>query len=118
MDIEHCLLMGGVFLDFFLDGVLGSGESRASVWGCAICLVGGVIGMGGVIGFPFCVGVGGGKSMLRTSPGGSVGTFTATLGVLGRLLRSVLIADNMLLHSLIRLQWLYGQNNHTTNTTV
>ena len=45
------------------------------------------------------MGVAGGGKSVQMRPGGSAGAGTVTLGVSGGLLRSVLIADDMLSHS-------------------
>ena len=46
---------------------------------------------------------GGGKSRLRTRPGGSVGAWIVALGALGGFFKSVLMVDDILLHSSLTL---------------
>ena len=48
MDIVRVLVIKGAFLGFFLDGVSGSEEVEASIWGGADRLTGSVIGVKGV----------------------------------------------------------------------
>ena len=48
VDIVRVLVIKGAFLGFFLDGVSGSEEVEASIWGGADRLTGSVIGVKGV----------------------------------------------------------------------